>query len=195
MCWPWSWGTRPSTRGVGRWPTRRLQSRTGPAIRGRSPRRSRAPAMPIGRRTRPRAFAALENLQAIAEQTRQPTQRWNAGFMAAAMTCVRGELDAAERVAEEALRIGQEAGQPDAAMIYGGTLVACRMFQGRGAEVVGLIEQMVTNNPGVPAWEAALGYTYCLIDRHAEGADVLARAATGRFELPRDQNQTCGWAM
>jgi hypothetical protein len=143
----------------------------------------------------PRAFAALERMQAIAEQTRQPTQRWNAGFMASAMMVLRGDLEAGERVGEDALRIGQEAGHADAAMIYGGNLVACRMFQGRGAEVVGLIEQMVANNPGVPAWEAALGYTYCLIDRHAEGADVLARAAARRFDLPRDQNQSCGWAM
>jgi tetratricopeptide (TPR) repeat protein len=81
-------------------------------------------------------------------------------------------------------------------MIYGGTLVANRMVQGRGAEVIALIEQMVVNNPGVAGWEAALGYTYCLIDRHAEGAEVLARAAAERFERIRpDQNQTSGWAM
>jgi hypothetical protein len=96
-----------------------------------------------------RADAALERAQAIAEQTRQPTQRWNAGFVAAGMMCMRGELEAGERLAEQALRLGQEAGQPDTAVIYGGTIVVNRMVQGRGAEVIALIERMVTEYPGV----------------------------------------------
>ena len=104
-----------------------------------------------------RADAALARLQAIAEQTRQPTLRWNAGFTAAGVRCTRGELEAGERLAEQALQIGQEAGEPDAAMVYGGTLIMNRMYQGRGAEVIALLEQMVANFPGVPAWEAALG--------------------------------------
>ena len=37
------------------------------------------------------ADAALERVHAIAEQTRQPTQRWNVGFIAAAW-CTHGEL-------------------------------------------------------------------------------------------------------
>ena len=41
---------------------------------------------------------------------------------------------------------------------------------------------MVTEYPGAPAWEAALGYTYCLIDRLPEGAEILARAAAQQFE-------------
>jgi hypothetical protein len=117
-----------------------------------------------------RADAALERVQAIAEQTGEPTQRWNAGFFAAGMMCMRGELEAGERLAEQALRLGQEAGQPDAAMIYGGAIVLNRMIQGRGAEVIALIERTVAEYPGVPAWEAALGYTCCLIDRRPEGA-------------------------
>ena len=143
-----------------------------------------------------RADAALERAQAIAEQTRQPTQRWNAGFLAAGMTCMRGELEAGERLAEQALQLGQEAGQPDAAVIYGATIVLIRMVQGRGAEVIALIERMVTEYPGVPAWEAALAYTCCLIDRRPEAAEILARAAAQHFEhLPYDQNRMVGLGL
>ena len=143
-----------------------------------------------------RGDAALERLQAIAEQTRQPTQRWNAGFVAAAMTCMRGELEAGERLAERALALGQDAGQPDAAMFYGSTIVTNRMVQGRGAEVIALIERMVTENPGLPAWEAALCYACCLIDRRPEGAEILARAAAQHFErLRHDQNRMTGLAL
>jgi tetratricopeptide (TPR) repeat protein len=141
-------------------------------------------------------LATLERAQAIAEHTRQPTQRWNAGFEVAAVMCMRGELEAGERLAEQALRLGQEAGQPDTAMIYGGTIVVNRMVQGRGAEVIALIERMVAEYPGVPAWEAALGYMCCLIDRRPEGAEILARGATQNFEhLHYDQNRLTGLVL
>jgi class 3 adenylate cyclase len=142
-----------------------------------------------------RCDAALERVQAIAEQTRQPTQRWNAGFLAGGMMCMRGELEAGELLAEQALALGQEAGQPDTAMIYGATIVVNRMIQGRGAEVIALIERMVAEYPGVP-WEAALGYTCCLIDRRPEGAEIVARAAARRFEnLRYDQNRMIGLVL
>jgi class 3 adenylate cyclase len=143
-----------------------------------------------------RADAALARIQAIAEQTRQPTLRWNAGFTAAGVSCARGELEAGERLAEQALQIGQEGGQPDAAMVYGATVIMNRMYQGRGAEVIGLLEQMVANFPSVPAWEAAVGIACCWIDRRANGAEVLARAAAQDFEHLRfDQTQTLALAM
>jgi hypothetical protein len=109
---------------------------------------------------------------------------------------MRGELDAGERLAEQALRIGQEAGHPDAAMIYGAAFATNRMFQGRAAEVIALIEQVVLDNPGLPAWEAGLGYAYCLIDRRAEAAEILRRAAARGFEhVGRDQNQMVAFAL
>ena len=81
-------------------------------------------------------------------------------------------------------------------MIYGGTIVMNRMVQGRGDEVIALIEQMLTQYPGLPAWEAALAYTCCLIDRHSEGAKILARAAAQHFERLRyDQNRMTGLAL
>ena len=137
-----------------------------------------------------RADAALERAQAIAEQTRQPSQTWNAGFLAGGIAFMRGELEAGERLAEQALRLGQELGQPDAAMIYGGTVVNIRIIQGRGAEVIAVIERTVAEYPGVPAWEAGLAYVYCLIDRRPEAAEMLARAAAQQFEHIRyDQNR------
>ena len=53
-----------------------------------------------------------------------------------------GQLEAGEQRAERALQLGHEAGQPDAAMIYAGTITvtAC---SGPGAEVIALIERVV----------------------------------------------------
>jgi tetratricopeptide (TPR) repeat protein len=143
-----------------------------------------------------RADAALERMRAIAEQTRLPTFRWIAGYEAAAVACRRGELDAGERLAEQALEIGQGAGEADAIMIYGVTLIENRSFQGRGAEVLALLEQAVANYPGLPAWEAELSRMYCYLDRGSDGRKVLARAAAKRFDhLPCDSARMCGLAM
>ena len=129
-----------------------------------------------------RAEATLARMLAIAEQTRQPTHRWIAGYVGAALTCIRGDLDAGELLAEQALQIGQEASEPDAAMVYGATVLESRGAQGRGAEVIALVEHTVANNPGIPAWEAGLSRLYCLSDRRPEGAEVLARAAAKHFQ-------------
>jgi tetratricopeptide (TPR) repeat protein len=126
-------------------------------------------------------------MHAIAEQTRQPTHRWIAGYQAAALTCMRGELDAGERLAEQALQFGQEGSEPDAAMVYGATLLETRGAQGRGAEVIALVEETVANYPGIPAWEAGLSRLYCFTDRRPEGAEVLARGAAKHFQhIPYD---------
>ncbi len=129
-----------------------------------------------------RAEATLARMHAIAEQTRQPTHRWIAGYVGAALTCIRGDLDAGERLAEQALQNGQEATEPDAAMVYGATVLESRGAQGRGAEVIALVEHTVANNPGIPAWEAGLSRLYCFTDRRPEGAEVLARAAAKHFK-------------
>jgi hypothetical protein len=92
-----------------------------------------------------RADAALERVQAIAEQTRQPTHRWRATNIAGSLTCTQGGLEAAERLAEQALQIGQDAGEPDAAMFYGATIGTIRFYQSRAAEVIALIEQTAAN--------------------------------------------------
>jgi class 3 adenylate cyclase len=137
-----------------------------------------------------RADATVARMRAIAEQTRQPTHRWIAGYIAAALTCTHGELDAGERLAEQALQFGQEGSEPDAAMVYGATLLETRGAQGRGAEVIALVEETVANNPGIPAWEAGLSRLYCFIDRRSEGAEVLARAAAKHFRhIPCDTTQ------
>ena len=54
---------------------------------------------------------------------------------------LRGDLAAAERFAERAFQIGQEAGEPDAILIYGIQLSFVIRAQGRGQEIIAMIEQ------------------------------------------------------
>ena len=47
--------------------------------------------------------------------------RWNTTLDGAGLALLRGDLAGAERLAEETLQIGADAGQPDAHMVYGGS--------------------------------------------------------------------------
>ncbi len=125
---------------------------------------------------------ALRNEQSIAEELGQPTLRWVATWHAAAWQLLRGDLEDAERLAERAFAIGQEGGEPDAAFTYGAVLTTVRLHQGRGEEIVGMLEQSVSAYPGIAAWSAGLASVLCWLDRRAEAAAILERATSERFE-------------
>src|SRR5947209_11441549 len=82
-----------------------------------------------------RAEAAFEREHEAAVQLGEPTAKWFATFPRAGYAHMRGDLEQAERLAEEALQIGQEAGEPDAIMFYGAVLTEVRVRQGRGQEI------------------------------------------------------------
>jgi hypothetical protein len=78
---------------------------------------------------------------------------------------LRGDLVAGERLGERAFQLGQEAGQPDAVFIYGAQIAFVRAYQGRGEEMIAMLEQSVEAYPNVPAWRAALASFLCWLDR------------------------------
>ena len=128
-----------------------------------------------------RAHAALKRQQAVADELGQPTLSWVATYHAAAWAQLRGELETAEQLAGQALQIGQEAGQPDAAFVYAACLVDVRLLQGRGQELVAMVEQSVAAYPAIIAWRANLAKNLCWLDRHAEAALIVRDAAEDRF--------------
>jgi hypothetical protein len=129
-----------------------------------------------------RARAALERERQIAAELGQPTLEWIAKWHTAGWQLLRGDLAAAERLRERAFQIGQEAGEPDAVFIYGAQLVIARVYQGRAAEIIDMIEQAVSNYPDVPAWRAAFVAALCWLDRQREAKTILEQAASDGFE-------------
>jgi tetratricopeptide (TPR) repeat protein len=129
-----------------------------------------------------RAQAALEQLQLVVEELGQPTLRWIAALDAAALEFARGDLATGERLAERAVQIGREAGEPDAVLIYGAHLAVARLYQGRGQETVAMLEQSVMTYPDIAAFKAALAAILGWLDRGAESAAILEQAASDRFE-------------
>jgi class 3 adenylate cyclase len=129
-----------------------------------------------------RAEAAFERQREASEQLGQPTLRWFATFPRAGYAHMRGDLEEAEQLSERAMQLGQEAGEPDAIMFYGAQLTDIRNHQGRGEEIIDLVEQSVQANPGISAWRAGLASTWCWLDRRSEAARILKEESHDRFE-------------
>ncbi len=129
-----------------------------------------------------RAAAAAERVVVLSEQG-EPSLRWDATFHGgAAQALLRGDLARAEELAGEALRIGSEADEHDARLIYGAQLTRIRLYQGRGAELVELQEQRVAANPTIPALRAGLAQVLCWLDRTEDATPIITDAARDGFE-------------
>jgi class 3 adenylate cyclase len=121
-----------------------------------------------------------------AERLDQPTLNWLQTFSRATRALVAGDADLAEQLATEALQIGTESGEPDAAGIFGPQLMGVAFERGTMGEFVAIIEQSAIENPGVPSFVAALALA------EVEGGDtdaarhLLEEFASIDFELPSD---------
>ena len=132
--------------------------------------------------------AQLARARRLADGLGQPTLRWFGLYHSSCVASLRGDLEKVERLAEKALQAGTEAGEPDALLIYGAQLSQIRHYQGRGEEIVEVLEQSVKGAPWLSAWRAALASVSCWIGREVEGAAIVQEAASDGFaHVPWDQ--------
>lgn len=124
-----------------------------------------------GRRARQ---AVLESLGLI-DRVRDIGRMWSLRYQQAAVAHLDGELDRAETLATEAMALFEPISPSRAFAAYGGQLLAIRLAQGRLGELAGTIEGLLVEQPGVPAWNAALALA--LVDTDPVRAQELARAA------------------
>jgi class 3 adenylate cyclase len=142
------------------------------------------------------AHGALMRSQAIAEELGQPILNWIATYNRAGWAQPREDMASARQLAERAFELGQLAGEPDAVFIYGAQLASVSAYDGRGAEIVEMLEQSVSAYPDFAAWRAGLAHVYCMVGRHADAAGLVEQAAADRFEhVPRDQTYTTAIAL
>jgi len=98
-----------------------------------------------------------------------------------------GDPERAEKLATAAFEMGTDSGQPDALAIYGSQLMYVRHQQGRLGELVPLINQAVTENPGLPGFRPVLAAAHLEARNNATALDLLdAGAADGFASLPLD---------
>jgi hypothetical protein len=116
----------------------------------------------------------------------QPTLLWVSAYAQSWHETLDGNLDGAEARALEALELGTATGQPDVLPIYGAQLLVMRWHQGRDAEVVGIIEQMVEATPDIDSFRSALARIYADLGRSAEARRLLSAEAEKGFPHPVD---------
>jgi class 3 adenylate cyclase/tetratricopeptide (TPR) repeat protein len=129
----------------------------------------------------------------LAERLREPTYSWLAAYDRATQALMAGLLEEAERSAEDARALAERSAQPEALAFYAGQLINVRFEQGRLAELEPLIAVQVQDNPGIPAFRAALTLARAEAGMRSEASEVLAIDAEAGFsELPYDSNWLVG---
>jgi tetratricopeptide (TPR) repeat protein len=142
------------------------------------------------------AWRDVEHEAVLAERLRQPTMRWLATYDRGNLEVIAGRLAEAEHHAHEALEIATASAQPDALSFFTSQLTNVRYEQGRLAELQPLIAQVVSDNPGIPAFRAVLALACCEGDLDDEARRLLAHeTATGFSELPPDVTWLPGLAI
>jgi hypothetical protein len=130
----------------------------------------------------------LDTMSAIAEAMPLPVLQWETHLHRAWYALLGGHFADSEAHANRGFEIGTESGQPDAPILYAGQLLMIRYDQGRLGEVEPILEQHVLDNPGIPAFRAALALTQCDVGRLDDAAHQLDRASVDGFQdLPYDQ--------
>jgi tetratricopeptide (TPR) repeat protein len=125
----------------------------------------------------------------MAEQLDQPIFHWGHTFVRSLRAQIAGDTDRAEELATEALQLGTDSGQPDAAIIFGAQLMIVSGQRGTMSELIPLIEQMAAETPDIPRglFASLLAKAHVEADRTDEARDLLEEFAGSAFDLPSDQ--------
>ncbi len=125
----------------------------------------------------------------MAQQLNQPIFTWDHAFLSAVPAQIAGDTEKAEALANEALRIGQESGQPDAETIFGAQFIIVSGQRGTMNDLAPLIEQMAAEAPDISRWlfGSLLAKAYVEGDRFDDALRLLEQFAEANFDLPQDQ--------
>ena len=133
------------------------------------------------------AASCLGRARRLTERLREPTYLWIHAVNEATEALMVGEPDRADGLAERALRIGMDTGQPDAIPFYGGQLASIRLQQGRLGELVPLIERSLDEHPDTPAYRAILVMAILEEGDETRARALLEEAAGDQFaSVPED---------
>jgi class 3 adenylate cyclase/tetratricopeptide (TPR) repeat protein len=127
-------------------------------------------------------------MEEISDRLPHAGLRWISAFHRVVPAVLAGDLDDAERLAGEALTLGFDSGQPDAMAIYGPQLINIRSRQGRLGEMVSLIDQAATDNPGLPALRTALAAACLEAGDHDRARQIFEEARDLGFPAPENTN-------
>ncbi|HEV7752916.1 MAG TPA: BTAD domain-containing putative transcriptional regulator [Baekduia sp.] len=117
--------------------------------------------------------AAIDALSRLADELRQPAQRWHAAAVWTALALMEGRFARAENRISEARELGQEALGFNAAVSHRLQLFVLRREQGRLAEVEETIRESVMEYPALPRFRCALAHIYGERGRQRDAHEIV----------------------
>ena len=129
-------------------------------------------------------------------EANNPAYRWVMAMAGVGRSMVSATGDEIEQAAMTALQVGEDAGQPDAFLVFAGQLFYARAAQGRLNELLDLVRQQAADNPGITAWQAALASTLTRLGHHNEVIDIVNELMVDPTRaFPRDGLWLTGHAL
>ncbi|MGO9873509.1 MAG: ATP-binding protein [Acidimicrobiia bacterium] len=130
---------------------------------------------------------SVDRARELSERIDQPFGDWAIALCRALRALVAGNTDRAEELVTEALRVGNDGGQPDAAVMFGAQLGVVHLQRGTMGDFAPLIEQIVGETPDTAAaMKAALAVAYVEGNRIDDARQILDEFAATDFDVPLD---------
>ncbi|MDG2306770.1 MAG: AAA family ATPase [Candidatus Binatia bacterium] len=120
------------------------------------------------------AWAEIDCLQSIAQESRTPALVWQSRIFSATKALLRGDFAAAEQIANDALSVGMRANLSDAPILHGVFRFQFCWLRGTLDELETAITMLVNLDPGHSAWRAGMAMMYLETDRRGQAREQLA---------------------
>jgi tetratricopeptide (TPR) repeat protein len=135
----------------------------------------------------PGADMAIESLDRIATDSRDPRARAYIPLHRARRAMISGRLDDTEQLIHEGIALGWSLQDSTVPILAGGQLFWLRMGQGRLRELEDAVRQFADQLPAMPAWRVALATVYLHTGRPAQARREYDRLAERDFAaIPQD---------
>lgn len=134
----------------------------------------------------------LAEMTRFADELGQPLLRWRTTYMAGVHASAIGGFDTLAHLAEESLRLGEAAGQPDAYAHSRGPLSISYLMRARPVQAAEIQRELVDRFPGITTFRALLAWSTAAAGDAAEARRLVAGIrAEGFGGIARDYT----WGM
>ncbi len=131
----------------------------------------------------------VQAMEPLARDLRQPAQEWMVAVCKATLSLIEGPLDEAERLAAEALRLGERSMTWDAVAFSRIQTFAVRREQGQLANVEPVILRSVEEYPTRPMFRCLLATLFCELGQLENARPVFeGMAVEGFADLPMNND-------
>ena len=134
----------------------------------------------------------LDVYLSLAQTLRQPRYLWYGQLMRTTRAMMEGQFAEGERLAQQALHLGQRAHPGTAVHHFSAQLFWLYREQGRLQALLPSVQRLVAQYPSVPAWRSALALIYCDLGQAEAARGEFVRLAGQDF---RDLPYTNSWLM